>query len=867
MRRALGLAVIPLVVAVFALRIHLRSQPREAASETLGDSHVYLASLEQQDPYRAYFTGHWCNCWRKQDIRPSEASKQFEGVLPRAVSPPWGKLKTLDIRGMQPDERLLAQVFAGLVNRRVPMWYLIQDDDFWFEGQKAPWKDGITGRPIDARWANNSPMAQQVGYTLNADGRGTGGTFMMGLKRFINEIDPPVIDGVILYDPALLDPDATPKQPRAVLNVIRMLCATEKALPMTPQLMDKLAGTGWSAGGIRDRTPLPVILDTTTKEEWMTETYRGDEEEAARRVYQWAFNSLWDNCLQHCLAYMPPLPQAGQGLDFTDYIVQFKLFTFYVPGDTKLDERVMESFLADSPFNVPVIGTMTHRTGDEAADDRVRLGRLFSRFGKYFVDFTAAANLSFHSGERKPERETLQQKHPAPPAYEAGKKYISFCVTTGTSVGGVMYTRPWHWDFASRGDVPLGWAIPLAAADAIPNLMKYYYNTATDNDCFLADTSGIGALVPTVYGAAAQNRSELLSQFLQYTDQYMGYLDLALAWADELDNSTQNAYLTGAPRLQGLFYGREGAARYLDRPAYALDGKPVFHTVVDLGGKDALAALPQQLARAKGDFIFVGLDESAFDPDDDLVGLIADAAGQLGDQYVVVRPDHLAQLFAQNAGTAAGPPGLLPQFAAAPAAEVRNVTGKAPAIDGKLGEWSALGQPLPLRGGAGNGTAYVAYDDRFLYLAAEVPDSTVYVDDYDLSFGDRVDLCVDARTDRFREPRATEGYYRLTLVPANGLVQEPELLLVYPTFDVGLASMNRHGIEEILASRVGRRGYVMEAAIPLRNFPRARWQSGARLALGIAARDVDDPSRPPVRLAWGGAQSDNPLALAPVVLR
>jgi len=864
MRRALGLAIIPLLIAVFALRVHWRSTQQQATPEGRGDGRVFLASLEAPDPYRAYFTGHWCNCWRKQDVRPPEVSKQFDGVLPRGVSPPSGKLMTIDVRRMDADERLLAEAAVGLVNRRVPIWYLVHEGDFWYEGEKAPWKDGVTGQPIMGVYPG--PMPSQVGFRLSVDGKDADGTFLTAVKRFTNELNPSAIDGMVLYDPALLDPKAKPKQPRAVLNVVRMLCATEQALPVTPRLMNRLAGTGWNASdGIRDRTPLPVILDTTTKQEWMIETYRGDEEEAARRVYEWAFNNLWSKCLQHCMAYMPPVP--GQGLDITDYLVQFKLFTFYVPGDTKLDERALERFLGDSPFNIPVIGTITDQAGQQAEADRTRLGRLFSRFGKYFVDLTEADNLSLHSGERKPEREPVRQKRPPLPAYDPNKKYVSFCLTAGNSVGEIMHLRPGHWDFASRGNVPVGWAIPLATADAIPNLLKYYYNTASNNDCLVADTSGIGSLVPAVYGAAAQDRQPVLAQFLQYTDEYLGYLDLDLLWADELDEATQKAFADGVPRLKGMLYGTKGAQQYLNKPAYAVGGKPVFHTVLDVGGKEALAALPQQLAKAKGSFFFVGLDESAFGPDDDVVGLIAEAAKQLGGQYVVVRPDHLAQLFAQHGGTAAAPAELLPRFAGGPAAVVPNVMGKAPEIDGQLGEWPQLAQALPLRGAAGEGTAYVAYDDRFLYLAAEVPDSKVYVDDYNLTFGDRLDLCVDARTDRFREPRMTEGYYRLSLVPAAGLVRKPELLLVYPTFDIGLASMNRHGIEEILASRVAGRGYVMEAAIPLRNFPRANWRPGARLALGIAAHDVDNPSQPPVELAWGGAQSANPLALAPVVLR
>jgi hypothetical protein len=155
-------------------------------------------------------------------------------------------------------------------------------------------------------------------------------------------------------------------------------------------------------------------------------------------------------------------------------------------------------------------------------------------------------------------------------------------------------------------------------------------------------------------------------------------------------------------------------------------------------------------------------------------------------------------------------------------------------------------------------------DSRFLYVTARVRDAEVIVDDINLAAGDCLEVHLDTRRVPFRGPEITEGFYQLALVPAAGLVKKPGLVLQYPPYDVGLVSMNKHGIQEELSSAKTDDGYLIEAALPLLNFPQCDWKKGDRLAIGFAVRDLDGKTDKPGAAVM--AASVDPLACRPAVV-
>jgi len=903
MRRFAGLVVVGLVLVGTILWSQRPTPPPERAAQASAVRPAAFSTADNADPYESYFSGHWCNCWRQTKISPPEVAKVFEGALPRSHAPAWGKLKVCDMTGMTPQEEMLIQAFTGIVSKRVPQWYAKPRGDFWFAGNRAPWKESVTGPPIIGIFGPNAdPLGSEIGYQVNRTGQGSGGDMLWGIKRWVNEMSPVYIKGAVIYDGRLCDPNAKVDQPREVLNVVRTIAGVEGALPMTPELYEALNGCHWNesdGGQIPNRCPLPIIWDTrpgadpkfaSVNKDWSISQRGGSEAEAARAAQAWVLRTESDYCLKSALCFIPPLGPDGRGNPITDYSVEFGLLHFYLGGDTKGEERQFEAVCKglNAPFNIPAVGTLTDKTGAAAEADRVRLLRLFSRFGKYFVDTTGAWNVSLHSAERPVERQRLTPPPAGQVAYQAGKVYVAFALTTGNSIGKVQAERPYHWDCASRGSVPVGWAIPLAAADLIPNLLKYYYASATPNDCFLADMSGMGRINPETYGAAAADPKAEFAKYLKDTDAYLGYTGTSVLWAEELGQDTQRLFAGSLRNMKGMVYGTKAATDYLTRSSYAVEGKPVLQTVTDLSdSKAALAGLGQRLSQMKQGSALVGVDETQFSPDEDVIQAIADAAGKLPANAVVVRPDQLVALY-QSAARAKAvpttPPTLLTKWESRrPGLALKAVTSGAITPDGSFSEWAGVdAQPINLSAPASakpgkeyrsgpkdlSAIASLAYDDQYLYLKAHISDDVLYVDDYNLTAGDGLELTIDARRGRFREPRIAEGVYRMFITPAGGLVNKPTLTLEYPTFDIGLVSMNKHGIEEKIASRRTRDGYDIEAAIPLANFPKVSWQKGAHVALALAVNDQDGGPGVKARLqSIAGAVSDNPLYLQPAVLQ
>jgi hypothetical protein len=877
-------------------RFQRRADEASGARPALGPS---LASKEaaERDPFEMYFTGHWCDDWRLIRLNVQDMGL-YDGALPRGVCPGWGKIKLLRLDGLTPPEKMLVRAFAGLINRRIATWYIVDDDENWLRGRKAPWNDGVIGPPLTGIFRGGSPLSQQVGGPPRMPiGQENGDrTYLWAcLKRFCNQIepDPPRFVGVkgfVLYDGALFDPNARPNQPRAVLNAVRTICALENALPLTPELERDFRNVGWEDNGYRDLiNGLPVILDTTRMDEWNIANHGGDEEAAARHVYTWLFNNYWEKCVQQALAFLPPTGPDGQDHDLTDYIVQFGLFTFFVEGAENVDEKELELILSKTPLNTPIIGSLTRPAGAAAEEDRRRLLRLFSRFGKYFVEAQGASNLSLHSGERGKQRESLRQSPPPARTYSPNKTYIAFALTTRNSLGAFLQDRCKHWEMASRGQLPLGWAVPLTAADACPNITKYYYKTATPNDCFLADIAGMGDMVPAIFGAATDDPARVLDQFLQTTNHYMNLLDLHVLWADQLDSRRRlDQYIAGLPQAQAILYGLDAYKGKLERAGNAYDRIGFFYNYLNTrDSRQMLADLPNELADTPEKFLFIGVDETQFGRDEDVVGWIAQAAQRLNPQkFEVVRPDELAGLLQQAVAAKAVAPGLAdlqPRWAKGktPLALPRLARGGV-AIDGRLEDWAKVALPPLTLGRAGDvsfgrnswkgaadasATAYVAYDDQYLYVAANVRDDTVYVDDVARGEGDSVELLIDARPGSFRSSTPSEGFYRLCLVPAAGLVDKPEVILRYPTFDTGLVNRNQHGISHTIAAVRTPEGYRVEAAIPLLNFPKASWKPGAQLAFGLAVNDLDQGGQVETRLQWqGGNAARDALQLVPARL-
>ena len=423
--------------------------------------------------------------------------------------------------------------------------------------------------------------------------------------------------GVVITDPGL----------PASKNVATMLAGVKDGLIASPRLAGELG--------------LPVLEDLRGR--WQT----------SAEAYRWAFDHLWPRLNHHVIACLWP----GH-LGLRDYLVANRVFLFWISGPldgarawaSPTDEaRLMEGLLAKMPANIPVMGYPW--AGKDVGIGEGPGVTLFAEFGKYLVGSIDCTNLTVHSGIRVPE--LRQQPAPPPPALQDDKVYVAVILSDGDNLPVLtLHNFPQLWQEKARGRLPMGWTLSPAASVLLPDVVEYYYRTATAQDQFLGAVSGVGYTYPDSYGKRyrAADRRRVYDGFLDQTGEYMRRCDLQALWAMNATRPEIIArYAERIPFLDGLFldYGRrlsDGA----EATYPTARNVPVFHAVCGWREEDTRQERIERLAAEvrrmtppqRPAFLHLFVWNWGAD-----LALLQEVLRQLGPEYVAVRPDHLAQLW------------------------------------------------------------------------------------------------------------------------------------------------------------------------------------------------------------------------------
>jgi GxGYxYP putative glycoside hydrolase C-terminal domain/GxGYxYP third domain/GxGYxYP_N second domain/GxGYxYP_N 1st domain len=426
--------------------------------------------------------------------------------------------------------------------------------------------------------------------------------------------------GLIVTDPAL----------PASRNVATMLASVSNGLVASPRLARELG--------------LPVLEDLRGR--WKT----------SAEAYRWAFDNLWPRLNHYVIACLWP-----DHLALRDYLVENKVFIFWMSGAldgarkyaSPNDEvRLTEELLARMPANIPVMGYPW--AGKDMGIGEGPGVSLFAEFGKYLVGSIDVTNLSVHSGIELPD----PRQRPAPPApeLEAGKVYVSLILSDGDNLPVLTINNfPQLWADKLRGQFPIGWTMSPSAMMLIPDVVDYYYRTATPNDDFLGAVSGVGYTYPDLYGKRFRpaDRRRVYDDFLAQTAEYMKRSDERAVW---IMNATRPEVIARfaeeIPFLDALFpdYGRRVLTA--DEATYpTARNVPVFHAVtgwrMEATREERIAEMVSDVRRMtpaqRPAFLHVFLLNWFVD-----LRLIQETLKQLGPEYVAVRPDHLAELWRQE---------------------------------------------------------------------------------------------------------------------------------------------------------------------------------------------------------------------------
>lgn len=375
------------------------------------------------------------------------------------------------------DEALAVASLQGVINRRSPELYVLSAKN----SRPQFWLDLLSK---DGRWLERRP--QQSLPDLAA----------------IVKLAGPRIKGAVIWDPAV----------PATVNVATTIAGVEDAVVLSPDFADRYLSK-WH---------LPVIKDLRGQ-------FTGSDVGSVKNdAYRWAIREYLAKgaCSSHllCLFEDAFTTRAHGDIGYVvtrDWAVRNRAFVFdlspwgdEVPGDdphqhlgTDLDTykmilaeimrqaagkqmTEMTGFFAFSKYSA----TADHNSAHLGVPTEWESVWLISPYNCYQNTISSDCfNQSIHS--QAPRRQLKQNRKAASIPLEK-KAYVCILMSDYDSATPLYDFLPTHWNDPDRGKIPLAWGINPDLLETYPDLIAYYYSTATPDDTFTSDASAAGYMNP-----------------------------------------------------------------------------------------------------------------------------------------------------------------------------------------------------------------------------------------------------------------------------------------------------------------------------------------------------------------------------------
>jgi hypothetical protein len=207
-------------------------------------------------------------------------------------------------------------------------------------------------------------------------------------------------------------------------------------------------------------------------------------------------------------------------------------------------------------------------------------------------------NQSLHSQAPRPP---LKQHRAEKKVPLENKTYICILMADYDSATPLYEFLPNHWHNAGRGKIPLAWGINPNLLETYPDLIAYFYSTATDADTFTADASAAGYMNPN------RVAKEYLPLFVKHNQRFFREADMDIApmvldW-DQPSPDVKDAFRKFAPDgLATIVMDLHGTGGKLPDPQ-VWKGMPVMELINDtcnFANAEQTAAAMAHAIKARG---------------------------------------------------------------------------------------------------------------------------------------------------------------------------------------------------------------------------------------------------------------------------
>jgi hypothetical protein len=506
------------------------------------------------------------------------------------------------------DLRLTLTSLQGLVNRRQPRLFLIQDryDELWLT------------------WLRERGDIDQVEYLE------VGQVF----ERFL-----PEVSSLFVTDPDL----------PASINVACMLASCRDGIVCTPATTRQYH---LSHGAPPDSNKVGLDLRDF---HWKKDV----------EAYRWVYRQLDQELSRQAIAYIDPY-----SIGLRDYLIQFKIPALWIaaPEDSGRNPQASpeeeyefaREILMKWPTNIPCLGWPGNSPTRETGIGEWPGVRLTSQCGKFtlcsgFDGYSPpASNLSVHSGTYA----KLNQSSPRVIELQREKIYISFSRSDGD---GLNFQRHYYrklFDEVNHNSPPIAWQIGPLGTDCQPDILDYYYKHARAADYFVNALTGVGYIWEDDYADnfPPEKQLSIWSEYLRLSSIYRERIDATVI---STFAEMTSEHLQGVAGISGIKtvlanYGRTDATtsenlvtevgtvtvfRSVNRPPDELTFTPA-------GRRDAEALTVEEIRRwtpkSRPAFLHVFLANWFTHME-----MLENVTKNLGPDYAAVRPDQLTKLYQQ----------------------------------------------------------------------------------------------------------------------------------------------------------------------------------------------------------------------------
>ncbi|UII24024.1 PA14 domain-containing protein [Fulvivirga ligni] len=433
-------------------------------------------------------------------------------------------------------------------------------------------------------------------------------TWLQSLELDYNEIDnnwdlidkyKEEIDGLIVYDPAQIH----------TVNLATTLAEDQNAIIASPGLLSKLTSEPYN---------FPILTDL-----------RG-QFNSKLEVYQELYDTYWPNMDHRVLVGLSPNFHKAS---LREYASALGMAVIWLDPKVSGESELLNDFLASMPDEANYMGWWPEE------GPGVERGSLY---GISTIASDYATNLTMHSGF---DREIRKKPMPVKPELE-NKIYVAFILSDGDNLQFVEHLMRKLWNNPDRGRVPIGWTLSPAMVDAMPGALNYYWDSSTENDNLISGPSGYGYTYPNYW-----TDLEDLQQFAARTDEYNNKagFNVTTVWNTIVGGISQqsgDAYAEYAPSLLGLTAQNTGGGLTVYKNTLPGMALACNYCTNEQAMKDHINGGSQNWDGNSPRFLIIqaqpwqGVTPTSF----------KNVANSLGDNYKVVRPDHIFHLIREANG-------------------------------------------------------------------------------------------------------------------------------------------------------------------------------------------------------------------------